>query len=481
MSNANHGRTGLVLLACCVGQLLVVLDGTIMNVALPSIESALKFDANSLQWVINAYLIPTAGLLLLAGRMADLFSRRGFFLAGIALFTVASLAGGFAQDATQLIIARAFQGVGVALMSPATLTVLGTTFTEPAQRAKAFGLWGAAGGSGGAIGVLAGGVVTDWLSWRWVLLINVPVGIALFIVAAISITPTAKHVGPRKLDILGAVSVTIGIAALVFAIAQGEREGWGSPVSLISFAVAVVGIGVFLFDQAKLASEPLVPLSVFRNRAIVASNVAMFCVGAAMASTFYFLTLLMQFVLGYSPLTTGLSYLPLSVAIFLGAGMVAPQTSKLGGRFTLISGLVVGVIGLGWLALATDNKATFVADLLGPSLLFGVGVGMVLGTVANLATAALPSSQQGLASGLLTTGQALGGAAGLAVLVAVANATGGETRVPEEMASGYANAFIGTAILLVIAALAAVAMPKVAKSESDDSDESAPKPVAVHI
>ncbi|HEX8870488.1 MAG TPA: DHA2 family efflux MFS transporter permease subunit, partial [Lentzea sp.] len=426
MSNANHGRTGLVLLACCVGQLLVVLDGTIMNVALPSIESALKFDANSLQWVINAYLIPTAGLLLLAGRMADLFSRRGFFLAGIALFTVASLAGGFAQNATQLIIARAFQGVGVALMSPATLTVLGTTFTEPAQRAKAFGLWGAAGGSGGAIGVLAGGVVTDWLSWRWVLLINVPVGIALFIVAAISITPSAKHSGPRKLDVLGAISVTIGIAALVFGIAQGEREGWGSPVSLISFAVAVVGIAVFLFDQAKVASEPLVPLGVFRNRAIVAANISMFCVGAAMASTFYFLTLLMQFVLGYSPLTTGLSYLPLSVAIFLGAGMVAPQTSKLGGRFTLISGLVVGVVGLAWLSFV-DNKATFVADLLGPSLLFGVGVGMVLGTVANLATAALPSSQQGLASGLLTTGQALGGAAGLAVLVAVANATGGES------------------------------------------------------
>lgn len=478
MSNAKHGRTGLVLLACCVGQLLVVLDGTIMNVALPSIESALRFDANSLQWVINAYLIPTAGLLLLAGRMADLFSRRGFFLAGIALFTVASLAGGFAQDATQLIIARAGQGVGVALMSPATLTVLGTTFTDPAQRAKAFGLWGAAGGSGGAIGVLAGGIVTDWLSWRWVMLLNVPVGIALFIVAAISITPSAAQAGPRKLDILGAVSVTIGMAALVFGIAQGEREGWGSPVSLISFAVAVVGIAVFLYDQAKIASAPLVPLSVFRNRSIVAANISMFCVGAAMASTFYFLTLLMQFVLGYSPLVTGLSYLPLSVAIFLGAGLVAPQTSKLGGRFTLLSGLIVGVVGLGWLSFV-DSRATFVADLLGPSLLFGVGVGMVLGTVANLATAALPSSQQGLASGLLTTGQALGGAAGLAVLVAVANAGGGESRVPEQMASGYADAFLGTAVLLVVAALAAAAMPKVERAASDD--ESAQAPVVAHI
>ena len=475
MSNTNQGRTGLVLLACCVGQLLVVLDGTIMNVALPSIQSALRFDASTLPWVINAYLIPMAGLLLLAGRMADLFSRRGFFLAGVGLFTLASLAGGFAQNATTLIIARAAQGVGVALMSPATLTVLGTTFTEPAARAKAFGLWGAAGGSGGAIGVLAGGVVTDWLSWRWVLLLNVPVGIALFVVAAISIAPSAAPAGPRKLDVLGALSVTIGIAALVYGIAEGEREGWTSPVSVVSFAIAVVGIGLFLFDQAKLSSAPLMPLNVFRNRAVVAANVSMFCIGAAMAATFYFLTLLMQLVLGYSPLLTGLAYLPLSLAIFLGATAVAAQTSKLGERFTLVSGLGVSVLSLGWMSLA-GARASYVIDLLGPCVLFGIGVGMILATTANLATASLPSSQQGLASGLLTTGQTVGGAAGLALLVAVANAGGGKSQIGDEMASGYSHAFLGAAGLLVVGLLAALTVPKASGAVTKD-----PARVVTHV
>jgi EmrB/QacA subfamily drug resistance transporter len=471
-------RAGLILLACCVGQLLVVLDSTIMNVALPVIQGALHFDANSLQWVINAFTVPMAGLLLLSGRMVDLFSRRAIFLSGVAVFTIGSLLGGLAGNATLLIVARAAQGVGMAMVAPATLSVLSTTFTEPKARAKAFGLWGAAAGSGGALGVLAGGIITDWLSWRWVLLVNVPVGIGLFIVAAMSITTLPAHPGRRRLDVAGAVAVTLGIAAVVFGIAQGGRSGWDSPATLISLGLGVVALAFFVYDQARLAEQPLVPLSIFRNRSVAAGNLALLCVGAAMVSTFYFLTLLMQVVLHYSPLRTGLAYLPLSVSTMLGATVLAGVLGRFGTRIGLLAGQVVAIVGLVWLSFAGAD-ATYVADLLGPSVVFGIGVGLMITTAANAATAGVEERQQGLASGLVTVSQTVGAAAGLAVLVGIANShtadlAAGGMAPPEALAAGYDRGFIAAAVLLGLGFIAATLTPKkapVAPQPAEDARE----------
>jgi len=459
-------------LACCVGQLLVVLDGTIMNVALPVIQGALHFDANSLQWVINAFTVPMAGLLLLSGRMVDLFSRRAIFLTGVALFTAGSLVGGLAGTATLLIVARASQGIGMAMVAPATLSVLSTTFTEPKARAKAFGLWGAAAGSGGALGVLAGGIITDWLSWRWVLLVNVPVGIGLFIVAAMSVTSLPAHPGRQRLDVAGAVAVTLGIAALVFGIAQGSRSGWGSPVTLISLGLGVVALAFFVFDQAKLAEQPLMPLSIFRNRAVAAGNLALLCVGAAMVSTFYFLTLLMQLVLHYSPLRTGLAYLPLSVSTIIGATVLAGILGKLGTRIGLLVGQVVAIAGLIWLSFAGAD-ASYAANLLGPSMVFGVGVGLMITSAANAATAGVEERQQGLASGLVTVSQTVGAAAGLAVLVGIANAHSTDVAAsgaspPEALAAGYDRGFVAAALLLVLGFAAAIMVPNQVQAPAGD-------------
>jgi len=396
--------------------------------------------------------------------MVDLFSRRAIFLSGVGLFTAGSLLGGLAGTAPLLIVARAAQGVGMAMVAPATLSVLSTTFTEPKARAKAFGLWGAAAGSGGALGVLAGGIITDWLSWRWVLLVNVPVGIGLFIVAAMSITTLPAHPGRRRLDVAGAIAVTVGIAALVFGIAEGGRNGWGSPITLISLGLGVVALAFFVYDQARLADQPLMPLSIFRNRAVAAGNLALLCFGAAVVSTFYFLTLLMQVVLHYSPLRTGLAYLPLSVSTIVGATVLAGVLGRFGPRIGLLIGQVVAIVGLVWLSFAGAD-ATYGADLLGPSVVFGVGVGLMVTSAANAATAGVEESRQGLASGLVTVSQTVGAAAGLAVLVGIANAhtaavaTTGAAQ-PEALAAGYDRGFIAAAVVLVLGVVAAVMIPK---------------------
>ncbi|GAA2382302.1 MFS transporter [Streptomyces glaucosporus] len=465
-------RTGMILTACCLGQLMVMLDASILNVALPVISEALEFDQHSLQWVINAFMIPTAGFLLLAGRMADLFGRRRLFLVGVVLFTAASLAGGLSYDATTLILARALQGLGAAIMAPATLTVLGTTFTEPEARARAFGLWGAVAGGGGALGVILGGIITEWTSWRWVLLINVPVGIALYLMIARSV-PETRAPGERKLDVLGALSVTFGLVTLVYGIAEGESYGWGSARIVTVLGLSAALIAFFLYDQARIARQPLIPLGVFRHRSLSLANLVMLGVGAALAGTFYFLTLLFQMVLGYTPLETGVAYLPLSLSVFVGAGGISVLVGRIGPRPVLLTGLSLAVAGLLWFSRADENAA-FAADLLGPSLLFGFGVGMVMTSVTTAATSDLPSHQQGLSSGLLTTTETLGGAAGLAVLVAVAN-----SRTEEEMAgraptreltesalaSGFGLAFLTCAFVLVASLLAAFALPRGIRGE----------------
>ncbi|MDT0495630.1 MFS transporter [Streptomyces griseus] len=459
---ASGRRTGLILAACCVSQFMTVLDASVVNVALPVIAEELGFSRDGLQWVNSAYTIAVCGFLLLGGRLADLYGQRRMFLCGIALFTAASAVGGLADDPGLLIAARAFQGLGAAVMTPATLAVLGTTFTRPAERARAYGAWGAASGAAGAVGVLVGGVIAQWFSWRWSLLINVPIGLAL-LAAVRWVVPAAPGRDRVRLDVAGAATVTLGLMALVYGIAESPAYGWGDPRIAGSLIASAMLLGTFLALQARPGRQPLVPLGIFRNRTVSAANLVAFFSIAALFSTFYFLTLMLQQVLGYSPLRTGLSYLPLSLGIAAGGFGIAPHLPRTGPRPVLLGGLSMAACGLLWLSAAGPD-ATFAADLLGPTLLLGLGMGAVINATTNAATHGLPAHQAGLASGLLNTTRQLGSALGLVVLATVAGSrishglASGEGTV-DAYSAGYGLA-LSTAALFTAAALpAALAVP----------------------
>lgn len=459
-------RLGIVLAACCLGQFMNVLDASVVNVALPVIAEELRLDRHHLQLVNNAYTVVVCGFLLLGGRLADLFGQRRVFLAGVGLFTLASAVGGAAHSPATLILARAFQGLGAAVMAPATLTVLGTTFTRPEARAKAFGWWSGVSGAAGAVGVLAGGAITEWLSWRWTLLINVPIGIALFVTVCCAVPRGPHRDGPRPgLDLPGAVAVTLGLMAVVCAVAEAHTYGWMSPVVLVPLVGGVALLALFVLIQARFAAHPLVPLGVFRIRSVAAANLVAFFSVAALFSTFYFFTLLLQNVLGYSPVRTGLSYLPLSAGIALGGWGVSSLVPRIGPRPVLMSGLSLSCLGLLWLARA-DAHATYVADLLGPALLLGFGMGAVLNATTNAATAGLPVHQAGLGSGLLNATRQLGSALGLVTLAALSahridEASGpGPSASVQALASGYGLALTGAAAFTAAGLLAALAVPR---------------------
>ena len=459
-------RAGLVLAVCCLGQLTVILDASIVNVAIPSIQEAMQFTPGGLTWVYNGYLIPFAGFLLFSGRMVDLFGGRRLLLIGLGVFTLFSFVGGIAPNAATLVLGRAGQGFGGAVIASASLAVLSSTFTEPVARAKALALWGAAAGSGGAIGVLSGGVLVEWLSWRWVFYVNVPLCLLIVAMAVMSVTRT-PHGATRKgakLDVLGSLSVTLGIAALVYGLAEGQRYGWGSARIVGALTIGVVLLAVFVLDQAKLAERPLMDLSLFRNRSVWAANVTMLAFGAALPTTFYFLTLMYQSVLHYSAIRTGLVFLPLTVCAFIGAAASAVVVPRTGHRPMMLVGLLPMIAGLVWQSTANEH-ASYAADLLGPSLLFGVGLGIVVTSVAGAATAGVPEDKQGLASGVLNTSQSLGGAAGLAVMVALAQTRTAEVAgagPPDTHAfvSGYGVAFLATGVLLALSLAAAAAVPR---------------------
>ncbi|MFE6760095.1 MFS transporter [Streptomyces sp. NPDC057684] len=456
-------RLGLVLFACCLGQFMNVLDASVVNVALPVISDDLGFDPHNLQLVNNAYTVVVCGFLLLGGRLADLFGQRRIFLGGVGLFTLASLVGGAADSPTTLILARALQGLGAAVMAPATLTVLGTTFTEPAARAKAFGWWSAVSGTAGAVGVLAGGVITQWFSWRWILLINVPIGLALCALVCWAVPETRRPGIRRRLDLPGAVTVTLGLMAVVYGTSESPGHGWSSGHVLGPMFAGAVLLGTFLVIQAKFAPEPLVPLGVFRNRSVAAANLVAFFGIAALFSTFYFFTLMLQQVLGYSPLRTGLSYLPLSVGIALGGWGIARFVPRTGPRPVLLAGLALSAVGLLWLSRLAVG-AGYVSDVLAPEILLGVGMGAVLNATTNAATAGLPPEQAGLASGLLNTTRQLGSAAGLVILAALSAA-----RIDSEaaagaphaaaLASGYGLALTGAGLCALAGLAAALWVP----------------------
>src|SRR3954454_266566 len=348
MSNASTDRKGLVLLLLAAAQFVVVLDASIVNVALPSIGRDLHFSQDNLSWVVNAYVLVFGGFLLLGGRMADLLGRRRVFVAGLLLFGLASLLGGLSSNEGQLIAARALQGLGAALLSPAALAILTTTFSEGAERNKALGVWGAVAGSGGAVGVLLGGILTDSLGWEWGLFVNVPVTfVAAFF--AFRILGESRDDSATTFDVLGAVTVTAGLSLFVYAIVDANNAGWGSARTIGLIAVSLALLATFVVVERRQA-HPLVPFRIFSNRTLTGANLSGIFVAMSLFSMFFFISLYMHQVLGFSPLKAGLAYLPLSAGIILSAGIASVLTTRIGFKPVLAIGLVIVGAGGGWVA-----------------------------------------------------------------------------------------------------------------------------------
>jgi EmrB/QacA subfamily drug resistance transporter len=444
----------IALALLCVAQFVVVLDASIVNVALPTIGEALDFSEGNLPWVVNAYVLTFGGFLLLGGRLADLLGRRRVFMSGLVLFAVASLAGGLAATSGQLIVARAVQGLGAAILSPAALSIVATTFRDGAERNKALGIWGAVAGSGGAAGVLLGGVLTETLGWEWVLWVNVPIGIVAAAIAPSLIAESRAEGETRTFDVAGAVTITGGLSALVFALVDANQVGWGSTQTILTLVGSALLLGAFVVIERR-SRAPLVPFSIFRIRTITGANVVGILVGASLFSMFFFISLYMQQVLGYSPIKAGLSYLPLAVSIILSAGIASQLVTKVGFKPILAGGMALIAAGLIWFSQISVH-GTFLADILGPSLLAAVGLGFAFVPVTIAAVSGIEDREQGLASGLINTSQQVGGALGLAILAAIANSKIGSSHDPAVLVEGFQSAFLvgaGFAVLGLIATL----------------------------
>src|SRR5919109_2239333 len=373
----------------------------VVNVALPSIGKDLEFSQENLSWVVNAYVLVFGGFLLLGGRMADLLGRRRLFMIGLVLFALASLAGGLAQSEGWLIAARAVQGLGAALLSPAALSLVTVLFTEGAERNKAMGVWGAVAGSGGAVGVLLGGMLTEWAGWEWVLFVNVPVGIAAAMLAP-RLLPESRNGGERHFDIAGAVTVTAGLSLLVYALVDATDAGWGSAQTLGLGAVALALIAAFYAIERR-NKAPLVPFpGIFRIRTITGINVSAVLIAAALFSMFFFISLYMQQVLGFSALDAGLAYLPLALGIIVTAGASAGLVTRFGFKPVLVTGLVITAAGLVWFSQVSPG-GSYVGDVLFPSLLAAVGLGLAFVSMTVAAVSGVEAHEAGLASGLINT------------------------------------------------------------------------------
>ncbi|MET7638703.1 MFS transporter [Streptomyces sp. NPDC005438] len=451
-------RLWMVVLAACAGQFLVVLDVSVVNVALPDMRRALGLSTVGLQWVVNSYTLTFAGFMLLGGRMADLFGRKSVFLAGLALFTLASLGGGLAQEPWQLIGARLAQGMGAAVLAPASLTLLTTTFESGPARARVIGTWTAVGAGGGAAGSLVGGVLTEGLSWRWVLLINVPVGALVLLLAALVLVERRQ---PRshRLDVPGAVLVTVGLGALAFGIVRTEESGWTSAWALGPLLGGLALLALFLWVESR-SPEPLMPLDVFRVRAVSAANLAILLSGASMFSMWYFLSLHMQNVLGYGPLRAGIGFVPMSLSIVLGAQIAPRLMPRTGAKNLALLGALTSLAGYCWQSAMTADGG-YVDTVGGPGVLMSLGVGLMSTSLATVATSRASTGNAGLVSGITNTARTMGGALGLALLSTVAAARIDGADDPASLAAGYGMAFrTGTGMLLALVLLMWLALPR---------------------
>jgi EmrB/QacA subfamily drug resistance transporter len=475
-------RRWIALVLLCVAQFVVVLDAAIVNVALPSIQRDLHFSEVDLQWVVNAYVLLFGGFMLLGGRAADLLGRRRVFIFGLILFSFASLAGGLATSQGVLVAARAVQGLGAAILSPAALSIVTTTFAEGAERNKALGVWGAVAGSGGAAGVLLGGILTDTLGWQWVLFVNVPIGLIAAAIAPVLLAESRREGVERNFDALGALTSTAGLVLLVYAVVKAVDNGWGSTTTVILLSVAAVLLIAFVAIESR-ARQPLMPFRVLRIGSIAGANATGLLMGAALFSMFFFISLYMQQILGFDALQAGLAYLPLAVSIVVAAGVASQLVTRLGARPVLVGGLVLVAAGLVWFSQVSVG-GSYVADVLGPSLLAGWGLGLAFVPVTIASQGGIGESDAGLSSGLINTAQQVGGAVGLAVLATVANSTtnadmsaadGARAALPHALTDGFGDAFLVGAGIAVAAVLVAAVTIKGTGGEREPETAAEPE------
>lgn len=455
---ADRRRQAFALLATT--QFVVVLDIMIVNVALPSIETSLGFSRESLAWVVDAYLVTFGGFLLLGGRAADLFGRKRVFLTGLVVFGVASVACGLAETSGQLVAARAVQGLGGAILSPAALSLVAVTFRQEAERNKAMGIWNAVAGAGGATGVVLGGVLTDGLGWEWVFWVNAPLTLGGALLGIKLITdPTVHRTAPlREFDVLGAVTATAGLSMLIFGLVQIGEHGLGSTRALVALVVAVVLLGAFVVTERRVPS-PLVSFGVFRSRSLSAANGVMLMFAAGVVATNFFVTLYVQQVLGYGSIEAGLSFLPLALGQILFSQIASRLLARLGVLTVLLIGMGASTLGFGWFSLLSPD-GSFAIDILGPAVLVSVGGGFGFVALIVLAVSGVEPRRAGLAGGLINMSQQIGGALGLAVLASLATwRTGRQVEsgvaVRSALTDGFQFGFLAAAGLVLVGTIAA--------------------------
>ncbi len=447
-----HAPDWIILTIACLAQFMVVLDVSIVNVALPSMQRDLHFSITSSQWVINAYVLTFAGFLLLGGRAADIFGRRRVYLAGLFVFVLASIGAGFAATGTQIVAVRALQGVGGAILSPATLTIIVTTF-HGARLPRAIGAWSAVAGAGGAVGGLLGGILTGWASWRWVFFINVPIGLGAAVVAAMYLRELRNRDAALKLDVTGAVLVTGSLAALIYGVVNTTTLGWTSNTTLSWFLGGGVGLVAFLFWESKVASHPLVPFRIFRSRSLRVANIVMLLVGGAFFAMWYFLTFYYQYVLGYGAVKTGFAFLPMALSIIAGAQISSRLLARTGVRPLLFTGAAFATLGFLWISRITP-ESSYLGAILAPSIICAFAMGLLFTPLATAATAKVERADAGLASGMLNTARQVGGSLSLAILGTVAadrTASFVHPRSALALVSGYQRAFLISAIITLLA------------------------------
>jgi EmrB/QacA subfamily drug resistance transporter len=460
-----HYNPWIVLVIACMAQFMVILDATIVNVALPSIQRSLHFTPTELQWVVNAYTLVFGGFLMLGGRAADLLGRRRLFVAGVVLFSAASLFNGLAQSSTMLIFGRGLQGLGGALVSPAALSIIMNTFQDTGERTKALGVWSGIAAGGGAFGLLLGGILTDLVSWQWIFFVNVPIGIVTAIAAVRLVPESRANLEHRTFDLAGAVTVTGGLVVLVFAIVKAQAWNWGSSRIIALLSVSVLLLAAFVVIEQR-SKAPLIRLSIFRIRTLATANGVMLLVASGMFGMFFFASLYVQEVLGYSPLRAGFAFLPVTLGIVVGAGLAQQLIKRLGVRNLAVLGLSLAVVGMIVLA-GVPVHGRYVSDLLVGLIPMSIGMGLTFVPITLLATSGVGTDDSGTASGLFNTSQQVGGSLGLAILSTLAanktasvlsGSRGGPLAIVSAQVAGYQVAFWAAAIMLAAGAVLLVAL-----------------------
>ncbi|MBC7301078.1 MAG: MFS transporter [Nocardia sp.] len=451
--NTSPPRPGTALIAVAIAQFVIALDMAVVNVALPSIGDALGFAPLDLAWVVHIYALTFGGFLLLGGKACDLYGRRRLFTGGLVVFAIASLAGGFAHEPWQLVAARAVQGIGAAAIAPAALATLTATFPEGAARVRALGVWGGVNAAGGALGVLAGGLLTEYANWRWVMLVNVPIVAIALIATAIGVPADAPAGGRDRLDIAGAILATGGIGLLVTAVIRTDHYGWTSAETGVMLAAAAVLLGGFVVVETR-SGAPLLRLGLFTNRWVSGANLFVFCAAAGQFAAFYLVSLYLQRVLLLSPGATGAAFIPFSLCVIAGTLVATRAGVHRSPRSLLIGGAALATAGIGWFALISPGGSVL-ADVLGPSIVGGFGLGLCLAPVAVAAVTGVAPGEAGMAAGAFNSARQLGGSIGVAVLATFAAGATGASTDPTALNHGYAVALAIAALLFATAALVA--------------------------